>query len=345
MLNFATYHFYQMKVIIPVAGVGSKLHQPANLQPKTLITLADKPVIGHIIDKFLKAGINEFVFVIGSLGYKIQSYIQTTYKKRIKAEFAIQEPRLGSAHAIWTARDFFKSETEIAIAFGDTISSLDTKEFINSKVSLVGVSKVDTPCAFGIAETDKDDFVKRFSEKPKIPKSNKALVGLYKINNVPLLLDAIGQNIENKKFTYGEHHLTDALTVMLKAGEKFATIEVNHWYDCSRMESLLEANEMMLKHDEFETVFPERYEDTILIPPVSIGTGCKISNSIIGPYVAIGNNSTINSCILQNTIICSNSHLQNSVLKKSVIGNDTNVRGAFRSIYVSDEASMDMQKD
>jgi glucose-1-phosphate thymidylyltransferase len=334
-----------MKAVIPVAGVGSKLHQPANLQPKTLITLADKPVIGHIIDGFLKVGIQDFVFIIGSLGYKVQHYIQTTYKKRIKADFVIQEPRLGSAHAIWTARESFKHETELVVAFGDTISSLDTKQFVRSKTSMVAVSKVDTPCSFGIVETDKDNFVKKFAEKPKIPKSNKALVGLYKINNVPLLLDSIGHNIESKRFTYGEYHLTDALSLMLKMGEKFAVTEVNHWYDCSRMESLLAANEILLKHEEFETVFPEEHEDTILIPPVSIGTGCKISNSIIGPYVAIGNNTTIQSCILQNSIVCSNSHLQNSILKKSVIGNDTNVKGAFRSVYVSDEASLDMQKD
>ncbi len=334
-----------MKAIIPVAGVGSKLQQPTNLQPKTLITVADKPVIGHIIDEFIRVGVHEFVFVIGALGYKIQQYIHQTYKKKIKAEFAIQEPRLGSAHAIWSAREFFKNETEIVIAFGDAIASLDTKQFIRSKTSIVAVTKVDNPCSFGIVETDQNSWVKKFVEKPKIPKSNKALVGLYKINNVPMLLDLIGQNIESKKLTQGEYHLTDALGMLLKTGEKFAIMEVDHWHDCSRMETLLEANEMMLKHEEFETVFPERYEDTILIPPVSIGSNCKISNSIIGPYVAIGNDSVIHSSILQHSIVCSHSNLQNTILKKSVIGNNTNVKGAFRSIYVSDEASLDMQKD
>ncbi len=334
-----------MKAIILVAGVGSKISQPTNLQPKGLLTLADKPILGHIIDDLMKSGIDDFVFVIGSLGYKVQQYVRLCYKKRIKAEFIIQEPRLGSAHAVWTARELFKHESEIVIVFGDTISSLDTKKFIRQKISTVAVSRVEKPSAFGIVEIDKKGSVTKFSEKPKIPKSNLALVGLYKIINVPLLLEAIGQNIENKKQTQGEYHLTDALTAMLKAGEVFETIEVSHWYDCSCKETLLDANEVMLKREEFETVEPEKYHNTVLIPPVSIGENTKISNSIIGPYVSIGNNTTINSCIIQTSIVCSHANLLNIILRKTVIGNDTNVKGAFRSLYVSDESSVDMQKD
>jgi glucose-1-phosphate thymidylyltransferase len=334
-----------MKAIILVAGVGSKTTQPTNLQPKGLLTLADKPILGHIIDDLMQAGIDNFVFVIGSLGYKVQQYVRMRYKKRIKAEFIIQEPRLGSAHAVWTARQFFSNEPEVLLIFGDTISSLDTKKFIRNKTSTVGVTKVDKPSAFGIVEINKKGEVSKFSEKPKIPKSNLALVGLYKIRNVSLLLEAIGQNIENKKQTQGEYHLTDALTEMLKAGEVFETVEVNHWYDCSCKETLLEANEVMLKQEKFEIVQPEKYHNTILIPPVSIGENTKISNSIIGPYVSIGSNTTINSCIVQTSIVCSNANLLNIILRKTVIGNDTNVKGAFRSLYVSDESSVDMQKD
>lgn len=334
-----------MKAVILVAGVGTKLTQPTNLQPKGLITLADKAILGHIVDDLLKSGVESFVFVIGSLGYKVQRYIETRYKKRIKAEFVIQEPRLGSAHAVWTARETFQHESEIVIIFGDTISSLDTKKFIRNKGSLVGVSKVNKPSAFGIVEIDKNNYVKKFSEKPKIPKSNLALVGLYKISNVAALLEAIGLIIENKKKTYGEYHLTDALTEMLRTGQKFETIEVNHWYDCSCKETLLEANQAILKREEFEIVYPEKYHNSILIPPISIGENCKISNSIIGPNVSIANNTTINSCIIQGSIVCSNATLNNIILKNTVIGNDTNVKGAFRSLYVGDESSVDLQKD
>jgi glucose-1-phosphate thymidylyltransferase len=209
----------------------------------------------------------------------------------------------------------------------------------------VAVSKVDKPSAFGIVEVGKTENVIKFSEKPKIPKSNLALVGLYKITNVTVLLEAIGHNIENRKQTQGEFHLTDALSEMLKAGEKFEIVEVNHWYDCSCKESLLEANEVMLKREEFEVVQPEKYHNTILIAPVSIGENCKISNSIIGPNVSIGTNTTINSCVIQQSIICTNANLQNIILRQTVIGNDTNVKGAFRSLYVSDESSVDLQKD
>jgi glucose-1-phosphate thymidylyltransferase len=332
-----------MKAIVLVAGVGSKLLQPSHIQPKTLLPLAEKPILGHIIDDFLKAGVDDFVFVIGALGYRIQQFVHLHYHKKIRYEFVVQEPRLGSAHAVWTARHTFEKEQELLIVFGDALSSINGKKFVNSKLSAVGITKVDNPSSFGIVEVDKENFVRKMTEKPKIPKSNWALVGLYKIMNVPLLLRTIEGHIQQQKTVQGEYLLTNALAEMLSHGESFAAVEVNHWYDCSKKNTLLEANEMLLKRDEFMTVDTSRFHNCIFIPPVSLSKNCVIQNSIIGPNVTVGNGAVIDTCILRDSIVGTNGQVHNAVLRRTIVGNDASVRGAYRTLNVSDEAAVDMQ--
>lgn len=331
-----------MKAIIPVAGVGSKLRPHTHTQPKALIPVAGKPILAHIMDALIEGGIRNFVLVVGYLGHKIENYIRTTYSD-IEVEFVIQEPREGLGHAIWITKAFIEQEKEVLIVLGDTIVNVDLQILIDSRNSVLGVMKVSKPGLFGIAEVDGSGIIKRLVEKPKIPKSNLALVGIYKIVNPPLLISSLQFLIEHQIKTQNDYHLTDALMRMIEEGEKMTTIQVNNWYDCGKRETLLEANAILLNRLEYKRP-PQNFQDTIILPPVSIGSNCQIKNSIIGPNVAVGDNTSIQASIIGNSIIGSFSELSNVVLNDSIIGNDSSLKGLIQSLNIGDNTEINFSR-
>lgn len=331
-----------MKAIIPVAGAGTRLRPHTHTQPKPLVPIAGKPILGHIIDNLYENGVRDFLFIIGYLGNKIEEYVVHTYKETIHAEFVFQEPRIGSAHALWVARDFIKDEKEILIVLGDTIVEMNYSAFFSIKNSVVAVRKVDNPRIFGIIECDKHGVVKKLIEKPRIPKSNLALVGAYKISNVTLLLDSIKKIMSHSASANSswEYHLTDALMEMVQQGEHITFMEVDNWFDCGKKNRLLEANASLLKRHGFKTSLSSDYPDCIIIQPVRFGKHCKLKNSIIGPHVTIGDHTHISNSIIQNTIIGSFSELSHATLNKSIIGSDSCLKGLVQSLNIGDSTEI-----
>jgi glucose-1-phosphate thymidylyltransferase len=334
-----------MKVIIPVAGAGMRLRPHTYTQPKPLIPVAGKPIICFIIDKLQAAGLKDFVFVLGYLGEKIRDFIEETYPG-LNIEFVYQEHREGSAHAIATAREAIEDEDEIFIAFGDTIFDVDLSQMLLSPHSSIGVKKVSDPREFGVAEFGEDEKVIRLVEKPRIPKSNMAIVGLYKVKEVPALLRAIDHLIENDIRTVGEFQLTDALQYMVEQGTHFQAFTVNNWFDCGRKDVLLETNAMLLDQQVRKTgkeqAVPD-FDNTIFIHPVAVGNNCKINNSIIGPHVTIGDNASIQGSIVQDSIVGNFAALEEVVLKHSVIGSDARIRGMHLSLNIGDNTEIDFE--
>jgi len=218
-----------MKAIIPVAGAGTKLRPHTYTQPKALIPLAGKTILSINVDQLHEAGINEFIFIVGYLGEKIQDYIKEKYPDLI-AHFIFQNERKGTAHAIELSRKIV-GDDELFIALGDTICEYDINEVLASPWSILGVKKVDDPRNFGVAEIDDKGFITRVVEKPAIPKSNMALVGLYKIKNSKILFQCLEKIINNNIKTNNEFNLTDALECMIEGGEKFKSFKVENWFD------------------------------------------------------------------------------------------------------------------
>lgn len=332
-----------MKVIIPVAGTGTRLRPHTYTQPKPLIPVAGKPIISYTIDKLVAHGLTDIVLVIGYLGDKIRDFIREAYPQ-LHVEYAFQEFPDGSGHAIWSARELLEDEDEVLIAFGDTIFDFDFGPILDCEQSCLGVRKVSDPREFGVAECDDDGTVRQLVEKPRIPKSNLALVGFYKVRNVPALLRAADHLVKNDLRTFGEIQLTDALQHMVAAGEAFQTIPVSNWYDCGRKGVLLETNAMLLNQAAYASDafnLPE-FDSTIIIHPVSIGRDCQISNSIIGPHVTIGRGATVSHCIIKDSIIGNAANLQDVVLHHSVIGSDAIVKGANLSLNIGDNTEIDL---
>ncbi len=329
-----------MKAIIPVAGAGTKLRPHTYTQPKALIPLAGKTILSIIVDQLHEAGIKDFIFIIGYLGDKIQDYVKKHYPD-LNCDFVQQNERYGVGHAINLTRELVGTD-EVLIVLGDTIADYDVKEVINAPYSMLGVKKVDDPRNFGVAEIEEDGFISRVVEKPSIPKSNMALVGVYKIKETDFMFACLEKLITTNDKGYEEFSLTEALECMMQRGAKFKAFKVPNWFDCGKKETLIASNATLLKKFGGNISDNHHFENTIFIPPVSIGEGCDIKNSVIGPHVTIGEHSTLNHAIIKDSIIGSYSSLIEIVLSKSLIGNDAEVRGVNRSLNIGDNTAIDL---
>lgn len=331
-----------MKAVIPVAGVGTKLRPHTHTQPKPLIPVAGKPILGHIIDHLMDAGIKKQVFIIGYMRDKIRDYVTSNYTGKLEMEFVVQEPRKGLAHALWMAKEQLEDCQEILINLGDTIFGEDIVKIQETEGSMLAVQEVDNPREFGIAQVGTDGLVTQLVEKPEIPRSNLALIGLYKIAQLPLLWEALddmlGAGIDEDQ----EYSLTDALMLMVEKGATFRPHSVSNWYDCGRKQSLLLTNRILLTNQSPQQNLS--FTNTVIIPPVHIAEGCQISHSVIGPYVAIAEQAQIRNSIVKDSILGAYSQLESIILHNSVIGNDTSLRGKSNSINIGDNTEIDFDE-
>lgn len=330
-----------MKAVIPVAGVGTRLRPHTYTQPKPLIPVAGKPLIASIIDQLVSdGGITEFILVIGYLGDKMRNYIEDRYP-HLDIKFVYQEARLGLGHAMYTAISAFDDSDEILIVLGDTIFEGNLKALLKQPNSCLGVKKVDDPREFGVVEIGDDGYISRVVEKPRIPKSNMALVGLYKISDVAILIESLRYIVENNILTIDEYQLSDALMRMVEKGVQFTVFEVDNWYDCGKKDILLDTNAMLLRRQGNATEDIPAFENTIIVHPVSIGKNCQIKNSIVGPNVCIGDNSILDYAIVSDSIIGSYAIIEEAVLQKSIIGSDAAIKGLSLSLNIGDNTEID----
>lgn len=318
-----------MKAIIPVAGVGTRLRPHTFSQPKVLLNVAGKPIIGHIMDKLAASGIDEAIVIVGYLGDMVESYLRQNYN--IRFTFITQKERLGLAHAIWMCKEHIADNEPVFIILGDTIFDVELSGILNSSSSALGVREVEDPSRFGIAITSKGKIVK-LVEKPNEPIGNLAIVGLYYIKNSDPLFSCLDRLISENIRTKGEYQLTDALQMMLENGEAITTFPVNNWYDCGKPETLLSTNEILLKEHSSNSSI----RGCIINEPVFVSKSAKINNAIIGPNTTIGDNAFIEDAIIKNSIIGNSSRVQHVSLNKSIIGSNVDLSGDPHEANIGD---------
>jgi glucose-1-phosphate thymidylyltransferase len=331
-----------MQAIIPVAGAGTRLRPLTYTQPKVLISVAGKPILAYIIESLVESGVTDFVFVIGYLGEKIKEYVELNYA-HLNARFVTQDERSGLGHAIWVAKDLIDLNKPLIIQLGDTILDADIKTIISGEYSTLCIKKVEDPRAFGVAELGEDGFIKTLIEKPQIPKSNMALVGFYFIRDTHKLFDALESNIQNNERDNNEFYLTNSLQKMITEGVKFKSYKVEHWFDVGKKDILLETNGILLRKNGDKSCDHCEKTNSIFISPYHISDGAKIKNSVIGPYVTIGENSEVSNSLIKNSVIGSFSKLENVTLHNSLIGSDTTIKGNSQSLNIGDNTEIDLR--
>ncbi len=331
------------KVIIPVAGMGSKLRPHTFTQPKSLIPIAGKPIIAYIIDSLLETEADEFIIVIGHLGHKVEQFVRLHYPD-LPVTFVEQKERLGLGHAIWTAVPAFEDADEVIISLGDTILEMDFGELMRSDESVIGVSTVTTPGHFGIVKLDESGYIADVVEKPAVPTSNLAIVGIYKLTDVPALIRALNKLTGKPIDPQSEYHLADALMMMIREGIRIRPVSVTHWYDCGKRDVILGTNATLLAklYSTNKVEFLEE-TNTIIIHPVALGTGCEIENSIVGPNVTVGDHSKVVKSILDNSIVGNFADLREIVLRNSIIGSDAVVKGQHLSLNIGENTEIEFR--
>jgi glucose-1-phosphate thymidylyltransferase len=308
-----------MKVIIPAAGVGNRLRPLTITKPKPLLPVADKPIIGHILDRVFRLEVDEITIIIGHRGEQLENYIVDNYPAIFK--FVEQEEPKGLGHAIELGLE--ERDKPVLIILGDTILDLDFARFINHRENVIGVMEVENPRLYGIVETE-GDKVKQVVEKPEHSQSNLGIAGIYLIQHEFLLKQAIRQLFEKEIMTKDEYQLTDALQVLLEWDEPIVVEKIQTCYDCGTRETLLDTNRHLLEKLPAPGV---KYPKSVIIPPVFIHPGAVIIRSIIGPYVSIGQGVTVEESLLKDMIIDENSTVRRTNLSKSIIGENTELTG------------------
>ena len=324
-----------MRAIIPVAGVGSRLRPHTYTLPKVLLTVAGKPILGHIVDKIKAEGIREATVIVGHMGDKIFDFLTKSYPE-FKFDFVEQEDRMGLGHAIYLSRHTFSTDP-IFIILGDTIFDVSLAGVLSGPTSAIGVKVVDDPRRFGVAVVE-NDYIVQLVEKPEKPMSRLAMVGLYFIRQPALLTSCLEEIVSKDIRTKGEYQLTDALQLMITRGEKMKTFPVEGWYDCGKPETLLATNRALLTQTHST---PPVVPGVVINQPVYVAPSAVLSNCVIGPFASVGDHAEISEAVVRNSIISQGARVSRVLLDNSIIGNDSVVTGSYKRFNVGGSSEIE----
>lgn len=320
-----------MKAVIHAAGIGSRMRPHTYTTPKILMKLGEKAIIDYIIDELIEVGVDEILMVLNPEGERIREHLSGKYP--VKSKFVFQKELKGIAHAISIVSNELTDEP-VLIILGDTIFEGNIKESIRSGYSFLCVKEVENPEKFGVVILDDEGFVKRLVEKPDKFVSNLALIGLYFIRSGKTLRDSIDYILENNITTKGEYQITDAIQDMINRGEKMKVLKIENWYDCGNPENILSSNRYILKRFSEKT----NVAGSTIIDPCYISPKAKVIKSVIGPYVTIGNGTSVINSIIRDSIIGENTNIDNMILKDSIIGNNVVIRDRESSLNIGDSS-------
>ncbi len=341
-----------MQIIIPLAGLGSRLRPLTYTTPKPLVTVAGKTVLGHVLDSLTDVKIDDIVFIVGYLGEQIEKYVKEHFPQH-RSHFVEQKELNGQSTAIALTRDII--DKDVLIIFGDTVVEADLSGLETHRADgVIFTKEVDDPRRFGVVRL-RGDYIVQFIEKPTEFVSNRAVGGVYYVKDSGKLFAAIDEQIARNIQLKGEFFLADALQIMIDHGAKLTTRLLSSWYDCGTASSLLESNRYLLQKTVKDSV---SLPGCAIIPPVSIAPSAQLSNSIIGPHVSIGENvviadsrigpfvsiadsSEVSHSIIQDSILNQASQIEDAMLAGSLIGNYAHVRGTFDRLTVGDTSEVD----
>jgi glucose-1-phosphate thymidylyltransferase len=332
-----------MKIIIPMAGRGTRLRPHTLTVPKPLIPVAGKPIIQRLVEDLASSysgEIEEIAFVVGDFGAEVErELVHIAEKLGARGRIYQQEKPLGVGHAIACAADSLNGKC--MVAFADTLFKANFR-FDSEQDGVIWTQKVDDPSGFGVVKLDVKGHISAFVEKPATFVSDLAIVGIYYFNKGELLRDALLHIIEKNILDKNEFQITTALEALKNQGLKFSTAAVDEWLDCGNKENILHSNARMLEFHRNNGQVSEsaKFENSIIIPPCFIGAGAVIRNSVLGPFVSVGSNSSIDSAVITNSIIQNNSHIANAVLDSSMVGNSSHYTGAKDELDLGDFSNL-----
>ncbi len=329
-----------MNIIIPMAGMGKRLRPHTLTIPKPLVPVAGKPIVQHLVEDIAALvpdnAIDEIVFVTGRFGKDAEKHlISVAESLGAKGKIAYQDEALGTAHAIWCAKEALKGNT--IVAFADTLFTADFK-LDNEKDGVLWVKQIEDPSAFGVVTLDDDGHITGFVEKPQTFVSDLAMIGIYYFKDGEKLAEEIQYLMDNNVMKGGEYQLPDALLRMTQKGLKFSPGKVGEWMDCGNPNVTIETNSKVLqiKYPKSEIADSATIEKAVIIDPCFIGEGAIIRESVVGPGVSVGKNARVERSRIDNTIVQSETSISNLSTSNSMIGHHAKVTGTEKKLNVGD---------
>ena len=313
-----------MKVIMPMAGKGTRLLPLTKRVPKPLVNVAGRPVMDYVMDALKRAGqLEELIIITGHLKEKVEEYVRKNYK--IPARFIEQKVLDGTAGAVNLARPYV--DGPVIVIFVDTLFDADLSIVKDSTADgIIWTKEVEDYQRFGVVVTDKQGYMTKIVEKPSTPISRRANIGLQYVKDWRTLFDGIEHVLKSPPGKGGEFYLTDAFQYMVDQGKKLFVSEVGGWYDCGKVDTLLETNEHLLKHGRGKK--PSTVPSGVKIKdPVYIEDGVTLEDATIGPNVAVESGSRIVASTVANSILGRGVQLKKATVRGSVIGDKQVIEG------------------
>ncbi len=331
-----------MKIIVPMAGRGSRLRPHTLTIPKPLIPIAGKPIVHRLVEDIagvINQEIEEIAFIIHKdFGPQVEKdLIAIAEKLGSKGKIYYQNEALGTAHAIMCAKESMSGP--IVVAYADTLFRADFT-LDTSADSVIWVKQVEDPSAFGVVQLDADNRIVDFVEKPKEFVSDLAIIGIYYFKSGETLRAELQYLLDNNVVKGGEYQLTDGLENMKVKGLKFVPGKVDEWMDCGNKNVTVDTNSRLLGflHSDGENLVSSsaKLENSTIIPPCFIGEDVVLINSTVGPNVSLGKATHVTDSTIKNSLVQSHAHIKNATIDNAMIGNHASFDGNFTSISIGD---------
>jgi len=331
-----------MKIIVPMAGRGSRLRPHTLTIPKPLIPIAGKPIVHRLVEDIagvLNQQIDEVAFIIHeSFGKKVEEdLIAIAQKLGAKGTIYYQNEALGTGHAIMCAKDSLSGSA--VIAYADTLIRADF-DLDKTADSVIWVKQVDHPEAFGVINLNDKNEIVELVEKPTAFVSDLAVIGIYYFKNISVLRDELQSVLDNNIIHGGEYQINDGIKQMMAKGMKFVPGKVDEWMDCGNKDVTVETNSRMLGflHNDGEDLvdYNVKLQNSTIIPPCYIGKNVVLIDATVGPNVSLGDGSHVQNSEIKNSLVQNHSHIKNAHLDNAMIGNHVSFDGNFTSISIGD---------
>jgi glucose-1-phosphate thymidylyltransferase len=333
-----------MNLIIPMAGRGSRLRPHTLTVPKPLLPIAGKPMVQRLVEDIahsLPEKIEEIAFVIGDFGKEVEKQLcEVAAALGARCKIYLQDEPLGVGHAIYCAHESMNGHC--LIAFSDTLFNA-TFAFDLAEDGIIWVKQVPDPVSFGVVKVDAQSVITDFVEKSPVFVSDLAIVGIYYFRDGEKLREELGEMIRQGIKDKGEFQLTTALELLKNKGLRFRPAYIEEWLDCGNKDNVIATNSRMLEiKNESEVLLAPDAEiiQSVIIPPCSIGAGAVIRNSVVGPYVSVGNNSELHRSVISSSIVQRETIIHNANLVNSLIGNNVDYSGEASEISLGDYSKM-----
>jgi glucose-1-phosphate thymidylyltransferase len=329
-----------LKILVPMAGLGTRLRPHTWSKPKPLINVAGKAILGHVLDMFAEVPHPEnveYIFIVGYLGEQIEKYIQENYPQ-LKTHYVVQNEMRGQSHAVYLAKEHLQGP--MVLVFVDTLIETDLSFLENEAADGVAcVKAVDDPRRFGVTVLNQQGLVEKLIEKPEDMENNLAMVGFYYFKRSQDLVQAIEEQMRRNIQLKNEFFLADAINIMLEKGLHMRTQPVEVWLDAGTLEAVLETNHYLLDHGRDNSQQAGR-PGVLINPPVYIHPSAEVINSVIGPYVSLGAGCRVESSILRDAIISEGAQVVDVILEKSLIGQKSCIQSRPRNINAGDQTEV-----